>query len=309
MRVYLWQLSVIGFHEQTLISGTLLSGRWPIRSATKTIVGNFIQIMRSYFHKTYSHRDVKIRMENDEWTLTTTGKGHFYAIVERPASGDIDVEVRGRTLEIPQDYPYMFMDSDADTEVVSDLDDTVMVSHTASALKRISTILFYRPKKRKAVAYTHDLFRRFGKHNYRIMYLSKSESNLFGLINSVIRFRELPEGPLLLTPFLNIRQLFNPKKGEDYKLNNLRLIIEHLPGKKFILLGDDTQRDMDVYSQISKEYPDRIRKIYIRQTTLKPNRKQIEKWNALQATGADAIYFKDTDEIGEEVINKPIETE
>jgi len=112
----------------------------------------------------------------------------------------------------------------------------------------------------------------------------------------------------MLTPFLNIRQLFHPKKGKDYKLNNLRLIIDHLPGKKFILLGDDTQRDMDVYSQINREYPDRIRKIYIRQTTLKPNIKQIEKWNTLQSTGADAIYFKDTDEIGEEVINEPIET-
>ena len=117
------------------------------------------------------------------------------------------------------------------------------------------------------------------------------------------KFRELSQGPLLLTPFLNFRQLLNPKKGEDYKLNNLRLLINQMPEKKFILLGDDSQRDMDAYTQTIQEYPERIKKVYIRQTRLTRKAVQDEKWNKLLASGVDAVYFRDADEVGEEIKN------
>lgn len=306
MSVYLWQLNILQLGNKSLVSGTILRGRRKIRSNTTTIAGNFFQIMRSYFHETYSEKEMTFRMGDFKKEMLTTGKGHFSFMADVPPDHNIEVIVKGHTLAIPTHYPAVFKQNNSGLEIISDLDDTVMVSHTASALKRIATILFYRPKRRKSVAYTHALFKEFQKQNYRITYLSKSESNLFGLITSVLTYRELPQGALLLTPFLKLRQLFDPKKGKDYKLNNLRMIISSLPDKQFILVGDDTQRDMDVYTQAVKEFPDRIRKIFIRQTGLVRKPVQQQKWNALVETGVEAVYFQDTDETGEETMGKPI---
>ncbi len=306
MSVYLWQLNILQLGNQSLVNGTILKGKKKLRSNTKTIAGNFLQILRSYFHGTYSEKEVTFRMGDFKKELLTTEKGHFSFVTDAPLNDDIEIRVGGRSLEIPNHYPFIFRQNDSKLEIISDLDDTVMISHTASALKRITTILFYRPKKRKSVVYTHELFRDFQKRDYRISYLSKSESNLFGLISSILSYRELPKGALLLNPFLKFRQLFDPKKGKDYKLNYLRRIISNLPEKKFILLGDDTQRDMDVYTQVVQEFPGRIRKIFIRQTKLIRKPAQEEKWNALLDTGVEAVYFQDTDEPGEETTEKSI---
>lgn len=306
MSEYLWQLSVLQLGNHSLVNGTILKGKRKIRSNTTTIAGNFLQVMRSYFHETYSGKEITFRMGDFKKELLTTGKGHFSFMADVPPDNDIEIIAAGRSLEVPTHYPAVFRQNDSKLEIVSDLDDTVMVSHTASALKRITTILFYRPKKRKSVAYTHELFKDFQKQKYRITYLSKSESNLFGLITSVLTYRELPQGALLLTPFLKLRQLFDPKKGKDYKLNYLRRIISSLPEKHFILLGDDTQRDMDVYTQVVKEFPNRIRKIFIRQTGLIRKPAQQQKWSALIETGVEAVYFQDTDETGEETTEKSI---
>jgi phosphatidate phosphatase APP1 len=300
MHIYLWQLNILQLGNKSLINGTILKGRKKLRSNTTTIAGNFLQVMRSYFHGTYAEKEISFRMGEFKKDLLTTEKGHFSFMADTPPDDDVEIIAGGKSLEIPGHYPAIFRQNESKLEIISDLDDTVMISHTASALKRITTILFYRPKKRKSVAYTHELFRDFSKRNYRISYLSKSEGNLFGLIASVLNYREIPQGALLLTPFLQFRQLFDPKKGKDYKLNYLRRIISNMPEKKFILLGDDTQRDMDVYTQAVNEFPGRIRKIFIRQTGLVRKPAQTEKWNRLHATGIEAVYFQDTDEPGEE---------
>ncbi|MDF1571382.1 MAG: App1 family protein [Bacteroidales bacterium] len=304
MSVYLWQLNILQMGDKSLVNGTILRGRKKLRSNTRTIAGNSFQVMRSYFHGTYADKEISFRMGSFEREILTTGKGHFSFMADAAPDENVEIIAGGKKLEIPGHYPAIFRQNGTKLEIISDLDDTVMISHTASALKRITTILFYRPKKRKSVAYTHELFRDFQKRSYRITYLSKSESNLFGLITSVLNFRELPQGALLLTPFLKFRQLFDPKKGQDYKLNYLRRIISNMPDKKFILLGDDTQRDMDAYTQAVQEFPGRIRKIFIRQTGLIRKPAQEEKWNRLLATGVEAVYFQDTDEPGEEKTEK-----
>ena len=303
MPAYLWHLNILQLGDKSLVTGTILSGKRKLRSNTTTIAGNFWQILRSYFHPVYSQKPISFKMGDLSREINTTSKGHFSFMVDIPPAQDFQISAAKRNLEIPDHYPTVFEQKDSRTEVISDLDDTVMVSHTASALKRISTILFYRPKKRRTIANTHALFKEYQAKDYRICYLSKSESNLFGLITSVISYRDLPRGALLLTPFLRFSQLFDPKKGKDYKLDYIRRLIVHQPDKKFILIGDDTQRDMDVYTKVVGEFPEKIEKVYIRQTSLIRKPAQTAKWEALLSTGVNAVYFQDSDEPGEENMN------
>ena len=70
-------------------------------------------------------------------------------------------------------------------------------------------------------------------------------------------------------------------------------MISELPQKKFILIGDDTQRDMEIYTEVVNEFKEQIAMVFIRQTTLKRSEKQEKMWQALQQTGVDATYFDD----------------
>jgi phosphatidate phosphatase APP1 len=137
---------------------------------------------------------------------------------------------------------------------------------------------------------------KFKERRFRVHYLSKSESNLYQVIADFIAYHRLPKGALLLSPHLKWNQLLKPNKGKDYKSKHLRELLQNLPDKKFILLGDDTQRDMDVYTEIVNEFKSQIRMVFIRQTRIKRTELQETKWEALNNTGVESYYFDDSDD-------------
>lgn len=100
---------------------------------------------------------------------------------------------------------------------------------------------------------------------------------------------------------MKFKSLFKPKKGK-HKIDFLHQLITNLPDKKFILIGDDTQKDMDIYSEIVNTYTSQIIRVYIRQTTFSVNESQEEKWNNLQDTGVSCMYFHDDDDINQEIV-------
>jgi phosphatidate phosphatase APP1 len=152
------------------------------------------------------------------------------------------------------------------------------------------------PYKRKVIGYTRSLFERFDTMNARVFYVSKSESNLFNLLTSYIQFNKFPEGIFFLTSYINIAQLFMASKGKDYKLNHIRFIIRNSGKKQFYLLGDDGQRDMEIYQAVANEFPQRIANVFIRQTRKHRSKKQTALWEKLKEQVPGAVYYRDGDE-------------
>jgi phosphatidate phosphatase APP1 len=223
---------------------------------------------------------------------------------EATVPGDIKIvdPDRDEILPIIQDYPVRFADNENPLIAISDIDDTLLVSYTANFWNRIRTILLTAPEKRKAVSFTIGILDAILQKRGTIFYVSKSESNLFGLLTRIILNHQLPEGNLSLTPYLHFRQLLKPKKGKDFKLKVIRRIIDNSPDKKFILLGDDTQQDMMVYTNIAKLYPDKILKIYIRKTIKQLFGNKLAYFNSLKETGIPLLYFSDQDPLEEEIL-------
>lgn len=290
---FLWHLSIIQLDQKTLVTGTVLENETAIEKQPKSILGNSFNVLKSYWKKPYSERRIYLKSDTQTFQVETNSKGYFFKVFNAFQASEFNFYDDSKAILKPtQTHPFVFKNTSTSVEVISDIDDTVIHSHTASALKRIFTILFKRPKKRKKVLYSSALLDFFEKKNFRIFYLSKSESNLFGLITSIFRFNDVPEGPLLLTPYLKFKMLFKPSKGE-HKLKFLRTLITNLPQKKFILIGDDTQKDMDIYTQIVNEFENQIIKVYIRQTRFNIDENQKSKWEKLENSGVDCVYFQD----------------
>jgi len=79
--------------------------------------------------------------------------------------------------------------------------------------------------------------------------------------------RGIPPGPLFLTNFgLDDDQLITPSH-HDHKVKMIQSILDSAPKLPFILVGDSTQKDPEIYYEIVKNNPGRIAVIYIRDLT------------------------------------------
>lgn len=292
----IWQLSATHFGNKTLLRGVLVRNMPPLYSGQTGSIKNLFQLLGSYFVPLFSNEEIKIEVHGKRIKSKTDEDGAFSLELDFLVNDTILIytEESEYMLESVQQHPIIFPELNGLYEVISDIDDTIIVSYSSNFFKRISTVAFKGPHRRTAIDYTKQLFKFLSTKESRVFYISKSESNLLGMIVSFLSTNQLPKGDIFLTPYLKFRQLFITKKGEKYKEDWIGYIVKK-SNKKIILIGDDGQKDMQVYLKVAQEFPNRIFKIYIRKTNSTQSNHQLKQWGNLKATGIDVIYFDRND--------------
>lgn len=156
--------------------------------------------------------------------------------------------------------------SSAKVGIISDVDDTVMVTQVPTLWKAAYNLLFLNPRKRSSVPGMSALFTKLQDMfpDAPFFYLSTSPWNVEGSIRHVISYHGFPEGPLLLRDLDPRPKTFVPT-GPQHKLEFAEQLMADFPDMKFILIGDDGQKDPTTYATIAKRYPGRVLAIGIRQ--------------------------------------------
>ncbi len=291
----LWQLSLLDLPGGSQVEGVVLKKE---RYKAKTSgLANLANIFKAYLSSPAVNLKIRINRQN-EFIATNTDKfGRFNVTLdsnyETLLVEDAQTE---KVLPINTDYPVHFDYRDKDFFVISDIDDTIMKSNTANFVKRIWYVLFKGPSKRKSLPFTSAVFDYLKNQNAGFFYLSKSESNLFGLISNFLLMNKFPPGKLLLTPHLSLRQLLFQKKDKAHKPSHIINLLLKCGNKKFILVGDDSQEDMAIYAEVAKTFPDRVLQILIRQSGKERSKKQKVAWEKVLSTGRSAVYFTDKDD-------------
>lgn len=301
---FIWKISIVEFKNKSIINGVILNGSPSIRYKKIGSFNNFVNVISSYYRTPYSYGKLHLLSGGEEYKLSTDYRGGFNFEIDHKIDENFEVFIEGQSqpLIFNQTYPVFFKESETPLCIISDVDDTILVSHTANIWKRINTLLFVSPHKRKNINFTQQLLNKVSDKNGRIFYVSKSEANLYAIITSFIKNSNLPIGYLMLTPYLRFMQLFNPKKGKDYKKNMIELIIQNSQDKRFILMGDDTQQDIAVYTNIAELYPDRILKIYIRKTLKNITGNKRNQLNKLLGLTVSTLYFNNETDPKEEIM-------
>jgi phosphatidate phosphatase APP1 len=95
-------------------------------------------------------------------------------------------------------------------------------------------------------------------HSTGQLYLiSSSPTWIQRKIQRFLRLHEFPEATIRLRDWLR------ETKIKNYKLEALRKIFVTTP-ETFLLLGDDSEHDPEVFSELRREFPNRIAAIYVR---------------------------------------------
>ncbi len=290
-----WQISVLQLDDLSYISGVILhKAPYDYHQKIRKFK-NLRKVISSYFIGVCANKPLIVSVDGEIYHTQTDKHGQFsISIAQRTVQNIPEVRFKDQTkpLSIIQNYPVLFPKTNGKFDVISDIDDTVVVSYTADFLKRIKTLAFIIPQKRKTINFTEQLYKEFEKQGARIFYISKSENNFFAMLSSFIKHSGLPQGMMILTPYLNIRQLLFLKKDFHFKKKNIFYIIKNSKHKKFILVGDDSQRDMEIYREIALEFPEKISGIYIRQTKNKVNFKKQNMLNQMKKLPLVFKYFK-----------------
>lgn len=288
-----WYLSSVEFSNKTHVSGVLLKKR-PSISSGNSPFRNALMIIDSYFNAAYSKRNIVVKLKDQYVTVQTDNHGSFQLVFDFCSDKDVEIYEHQNTipLEIIQNYPVKFNYFESSVSIISDIDDSIMVSYTKTKVRRFLTTLLKPSHKREVILFTQEVYKIYQENAARFFYVSKSECNLMPTISNFINHNGLPNGNLFLTPYLSFWQLIRSSKDKNFKFKVISDIIENSPKQDFVLIGDDSQQDMEIYTKIVQTYPSNVKKVYIRQTQNKLNRKKMQRWESLKETGIDAYYFK-----------------
>ena len=149
--------------------------------------------------------------------------------------------------------------------VISDLDDTVVRSSATNLLKMAWIVVRNNAHTRlpfEGVGAFYEALRRGeeGDAFNPIFYVSSSPWNIYDLLEDFLNVHGIPPGPLFLKDW-------SPTvlgKHQDYKLGVIRTLLDTYEDLPFILIGDSGEEDPEIYLQVIREYPGRIKTVYIR---------------------------------------------
>ena len=180
-----------------------------------------------------------------------------------PGVHDVSYKVRSRK---PVGARLFTIPSGTKVGVISDVDDTIMVTQAPSLMKAAYNLLLLNPEKKMPVAGMNLLFNRIADMfpDAPFFYLSTSPWNVESSIRHFIANHGFPEGPLLLRDLDPRPKTFVPS-GVQHKLEYAEQLMADFPDMKFILIGDDGQKDPTTYATIARRYPGRVLAICIRQ--------------------------------------------
>jgi phosphatidate phosphatase APP1 len=184
--------------------------------------------------------------------------------------------------------------------VISDLDDTVIRTGVTSKLRMARTVLFGNARTRApfpgVAAFYRALQQGSGAAPFNpIFYVSSSPWNLHDLLAEFLSLQKIPLGPLLLRDWGLSGEVL-PTSNEQHKMRAIERIMTHFPTLPFILVGDTSQEDPEIYSRVVQTYPNRIPAVYIRNVEARPER--VEAIRALAAevekAGSALVLADDT---------------
>ena len=290
---YLWYLSIVHFAESSEVNGVIVKGNPKAERAQQGAIVNGMAVLSSYFTKVAKHKKIRVEIGDQTIDSETDDMGTFKLEVDFRIDGNVKILENddNKLIEPIQKYPIEFQHSKEEINVISDIDETILTSYTRTKVKRFLTTLLTPPQKRKVISSTNELYRMLSERSARYFYVSKSEANLFPTISNFILHQELPKGALYLTPFLQVFQLIGSSKERSFKHRTISRIMDRIPNGTFILIGDDTQRDLEIYGQVAHRYKERIEGIFIRRTRLRITGKQLEAEKKIKALGVNVNYI------------------
>jgi phosphatidate phosphatase APP1 len=187
--------------------------------------------------------------------------------------------------------------------IISDIDDTFLISHSSNLRKRLFVLLTENAHSRKpfeGVVKHYQALALAGTGSDRpnpFFFISSSEWNLYDYIRDFAVKNELPKGVYLLSQLKRLSEAWKTGQNKHAtKFFRITRVMENFPGQRFILLGDDSQQDPVIYASVVEHFPGKVRAVYLR-NVFHGNKPAVEASIAkIRAAGVEVCHFSHSQE-------------
>ncbi|MCX2494706.1 DUF2183 domain-containing protein [Pedobacter sp. PF22-3] len=270
---------------------------------------NIIHLLKLFILKPYAFVEVRLQFFDQTIYNKTEVDGFFkfeWKAQHDVAAGWHNVKVEaidqyGAVLNIGEGRVYV--PHITQYAFISDVDDTVMVSHSATVGRRLRELFIKNPHTRKTFSDTASHYQQLALSHTEanqpnpFFYVSSSEWNLYDYLVETFRFNKLPDGAFLLNTLKKWKDLIKTgKTGHEGKLLRVMRILDTFPNQKFVFFGDNSQKDPEIYSSIVEKYPQNIEAVYIRNIRPEKELETNELLKKVKDKGVEACLFKDSEE-------------
>lgn len=185
--------------------------------------------------------------------------------------------------------------------LISDIDDTFLISHSSNLFRKIYLLLTRNINKRKffeGVVEHYRLLSEAGrkkdKTSNAFFYVSSSEWNLYNFIELFSQMHGFPKAVIKLKKIKTSLAdfLFSGSGSHDHKFHKISHLLEFYPELRFVLLGDDTQQDPFIYERVVKMFPQSVVAVYIRQSGNSKKEKVVSTLQNISDMKVLSCYFQ-----------------
>lgn len=247
---------------------------------------NLKQTIQRFRAKPLKTTAIEVIINGDTKRVYTNSKGFFTCEVKhsltKPGWYPYELYWKRNNKRFESEY---YLGDEHETGVISDIDDTLLVSHSTRLIRKMALILFRNAHTRKTIPFLnhwHSYIRDLNDtaHPKDFFYVSNSEWNLYDFLVDFFGINELPKGVFFLQNLKKgLRDLmYSGKTHGSHKQISIEFLLQFYPNKKFILVGDNGQKDMEIYHEIVAKFHPRIKGVMIRKLPYIRNERRIQSY-------------------------------
>ena len=281
-----------GTEHRLYVKGRLLADRGLVpQTEADSPWRNFQAMYRRFNSREIPGARVQIRLPGGhDCYVTTDAEGYFTLAIDPPHLPDphdclwypvpvqlsrLPYRFRGLHGTVRATAEVMIPPPTAEFGIISDLDDTVIVTRATHLWRMLRTVLFRNAHSHETLAgvaafYQALLRGQSGRPDNPFFYVSSSPWNLYDVLLEFLELRGIPAGPLLLRDTLIGRppvaagEAAPTSSHHHHKLKEISQVLGAYPHLSFVLLGDNGQQDPVIYAEVVRRHPGRVRVVYIR---------------------------------------------
>ncbi|KAI9774354.1 MAG: hypothetical protein M1840_004248 [Geoglossum simile] len=153
--------------------------------------------------------------------------------------------------------------------MISDIDDTIKHSAIGGGAREMFRNTFVRDLGELTIKGVKEWYNKLADMGVGIHYVSNSPWQLYPLLVTYFALAGLPPGSFHLKQYSGMLQgIFEPVA--ERKKGTLETIMRDFPDRKFLLIGDSGEADLEVYTDVVLANPGRVAGIFIRDITTPP---------------------------------------
>jgi phosphatidate phosphatase APP1 len=297
-------------HENklTLFGHVFRLSPFPRKQYRQSFLRNTLALLRLFLVKPYSNVNVKLEWKGQTFLAKTDTDGFFKFEWDDVAPFEkgwfpVNVAAFQQDKIIANSIGRIFIPHPTQYVIISDIDDTFLISHSANMRKRLLVLFTQNARTRRPFEGVVRHYQLLAKSNTSddcpnpFFFVSSSEWNLYEYILEFTAVNRIPKGVFLLSQLKRFAELFKTgQNNHGTKFTRIVRIMQAFPNQRVILLGDSSQQDPYIYESIVKHYPKQVHAVYIRDVFERNYEKVREVLNTIEATGVPCLLFKQSDD-------------